>query len=300
MKYLLLILLMILPILSVQAQDITPSANIVTNNIPIEHVVWERMPIEFIIPVGQERLLTFPGQVSFHNTDQSLTTDKISVLNNNGTLYIKAKKAFAPIRVPIVLKKTGAVILIDISAKSDTDDTPVAVVLRQNSSDLEAATASDNETPKKQEKQKNSTAPINYITLMRYAIQHLYGPERLMAEDMQINRTPMYTSKSVNLFYNSDVMAMPLISWRGGDLYVTAVLLKNLKEKKETKETKKEKKEKKVILDPRKLIGDWLAASFYPTDFLTAKDTLHDRTTIFLISNSSFNEALHKTRGFLR
>ncbi len=280
------ILLMILPILSVQAQDITPSANIVTNNIPTEHVVWDRIPIEFIIPVGQERMLTFPGQVDFHNTDQSLTTDKISVLNNNGTLYIKAKKAFDPVRVPIILKKTGAVVLVDFLAKPDADDTPVEVVMSQ-SSKTKASKVSDNGT---QKNQKNPTAPINYITLMRYAIQHLYGPERLMQENPQLNRTPMYTAKSVNLFYNTDAMAMPLISWRGGDLYVTAVLLKNLKETKETK---------KIFLDPRKLIGSWLAISFYPIDFLTPKDTLHDRTTIFLISSSAFNEALHKTRGFL-
>ena len=84
--------------------DVQPDTQIMLNQIHAEHVVWNRTPIEFVVPVGQERLLSFPGSVSFHNTNSNLTSDKVSVLNNAGTLYIRAKKAFDPIRVPIVLK----------------------------------------------------------------------------------------------------------------------------------------------------------------------------------------------------
>jgi integrating conjugative element protein (TIGR03749 family) len=239
----------------------------------IQHVVWNRIPIQFVIPAGEERMITFPGQVEFHNIDSALTSDKITILNNNGTLYIRAKKVFTPVRVPIVLKTTGEVILVDISAATNSDDTPMEVVLPRSPAGESNAV-----------KQKSNTE-INYISLMRYAIQHLYSPERLVTDSVQINRTPMFTTKSVNLVYGDNVLAMPLISWRGGDVYVTAILLKNIWGK-------------KVFLDPRNLMGNWLAASFYPTNFLTAKNTLHDRTTLFLISDRPFNEALNQGRDY--
>ena len=78
---------------------------------------------------------------------------------------------------------------------------------------------------------------------------------------------------------------MPLISWRGGDLYITAILLKNLLRE-------------RVHLNPTELNGRWLAASYYPTHYLTPKGTEHDRTTLFLISNRPFNEALNSMREY--
>lgn len=249
----------------------------VSGQMHTEHVIWERQPIEFIVPTNQERIITFPGPVELHNLSQDLTTDKVSILNNDGSLYIKAKKAFDPIRVAISLKTTGQVILIDISSKTGADNLPLEVLfLKKESKDT-------GEGIKKCE--GGTTASINYTLLMRYAIQHLYSPERLIEDNPSINRTPMFTTKSVSLVYGSSILTMPLTSWRGGDLYVTAVLLKN---------TLCER----IHLSPLKLKGQWLAATFYPTNFLTKKGTLHDRTTLFLVSDRPFNESLEAMRGY--
>jgi integrating conjugative element protein (TIGR03749 family) len=237
-----------------------------------EHVIWNKVPISFSVPIGKERMITFSEPVSFHNSDLSLTTDKVSIINNAGTLYIKAKKVFNPVRIAVVLKKTGKVILIDLSAVQNADDAPVKVLLASKQ------TASANN-------KKIITAPITYAGLMRYALQQLYSPKRLLEKNNAINRTPMYTDKSVDLIYGSKVIAMPLISWRGGDLYVTAVLLKNILNR-------------SVRFDPDDVKGKWLAASFYPTNYITAKGTMHDRTTLFLISDRPFNEALNSMRGY--
>ena len=254
---------------------ITSFADVIPGNaaepINTEHVIWNKVPINFTVPIAKERMITFPEPVDFNNSDASLTTDKISIINNAGTLYIKAKKAFNPVRVAIALKKTGTVILIDLSAAANADDVPVEVL-------LEAKEISENNT-------QDITAPATYGGLMRYAIQQLYSPERLIEKNKAINRTPMYTDKSINLIYGSKVIAMPLISWRKGALYITAVLLKNILSR-------------PVRFSPDDITGSWLAASFYPVDIINAKNTAHDRTTVFLISNRPFNEALNSIRGY--
>ncbi|HLB57867.1 MAG TPA: TIGR03749 family integrating conjugative element protein, partial [Gammaproteobacteria bacterium] len=254
--------------------DLSPKAN--TQQIQSEHVIWNKIPISFVVPVNTERLISFPGAVVFHNADATLTTDKIAILNNAGTLYIKAKQAFDPIRVPIILKETGDVILLDLSAKANADDSPVEVLLPASESDSNGTNKSASEM---------RTASVDYPRLMRFAIQQLYAPMRLVHEDSSLYRTPMYTSTSVFLVPNNKVITMPLISWRGGDLYITAILLKNLLRE-------------RVHLNPTELNGRWLAASYYPTHYLTPKGTEHDRTTLFLISNRPFNEALNSMREY--
>jgi len=265
---------------SIAFADVTPNTQIIMNQTNIEHVVWNKVPISFVVPIGAERMISFPDSISLHNTDPALTTDKLLILNNAGTLYIKAKKAFGQIRIPIVLKKSGEVMLLDLSAAENSDDTPVQVLLDKN----QAATGSI-----VSQKSTTCVAPVSYAGLMRYVVQHLYSPKRLLENDFinrnAINRTPMYTTNSIDLVYREKVIAMPLISWRGGDLYVTAVLLKNLLKH-------------RVRLSPINLKGQWLAAAFYPTNYVTAKGTVHDRTTLFLISNRPFNEALNVMRGY--
>ncbi len=273
MKKLLIALVLSLPLANTFVSDASPTSNVVEGNIPFEHVVWNGLPISFIAPVGQERILKFPGAVALNNSNPKLTTDKVSILNNAGFLYITAKKTFAPIRIPFVIKQSGEVVLVDLSAQTNGNDTPVSVVLRSQASKVKTGAPS----------QKSQV--VNLVSLMRYAIQHLYSPERLMKENTLITRAPMYTTRSVNLFRDSSVMAMPLVSWRGGDMYVTAVLLKNVFNVSET-------------LDPRVINGHWLAASFYPSNQVSANGQKGDRTTMFLVSSRPFNEALNQVRGY--
>lgn len=247
------------------------SNNIIMNNINYDHVVWNGIPISFVVPVGKERILKFPSSVTLENTNVKLTRDKVSILNNAGFLYISAKKKFANIRISVVIKTTGKVVLIDLSAKAHGSVTPVKIMLPS----IESKTT-----------QKHKSQLINYVTLMRYAIQHLYSPQRLIKENNDITRTAMYTTSSVNLFNNSNVIAMPLLSWRGGDLYITAVFLKNVWQE-------------RIVLDPRNINGHWLATSFYPTNFVDTQDSNHDRTIMFVISDQPFNSALQQMRGYL-
>lgn len=256
------------------ASDVKPSAQAVINStVQYDHVVWNGIPIQFTVPVNVERILTFPEPVSLSNHNPALTSDKVSILNNNGFLYIKAKKAFAPIRLAFVLRNSGKVVLVDLISNNQADDTPVAVVLP---------------TARAQSKQAGSASTsqsVNFVSMMRFAIQQLYAPTRVMEHSSTFTRTPMNTTKSVALFENQSVMAMPLISWQGGDLYVTAVLLKNTWHQRQ-------------VLDPRAIRGNWLAVSFYPSNRLLSAGSAQDRTTAFLISDAPFNVALNQMRGY--
>ncbi len=254
------------------AKDISPASHVVINAVQYNHVIWNGIPISFTVPVGQERILKFPSSVDFHNSNPKLTRREISIQNNHGFLYITAKRAFAPIRIAVTLNATGQVILMDLSAKPNVSDLPVSVVMAAT-----PTTIANGPVAKPQ--------LINYVTLMRYALQHLYAPSRLVQEKPAISRTPMYTHKSVNLFRNSHVVAMPLMSWHGGNFYVTAILLKN-------------PWHERIRLDPRTVYGQWLAASFYPTNYVTPSGSVHDRTTLLLISDRPFHSALNVLRGY--
>ena len=261
------------------AADIAPSTQVVANQVAYQHVLWDGIPISFSVPVGQERILKFPQPVTLHNTNASLTTDKVAILNNNGFLYVTAKKAFSSIRVPVVISGTGEVVLIDLSAKQSTNDTPVAVML----SDAERRTSS---SPNNTTATVSQAQSITFVTMMRYAITHLYAPKRLVSDNPAIARAPMFTSRSVHLFEDGNVTAMPLVSWQGGDLYVTAILLKN-------------RWSSRIVLDPRHIQGHWLAASFYPSNYVMPEGQLHDQTTLYLVSDRPFNDALNEVRGYL-
>ena len=231
-------------------------------------VVWHKTPIAFAIAVGQERLMSFPTYLTLKNTSPRLTRQLVSIINNNGTLYIRAKKVFAPIRLYVTLH-TGEVVLVDIAGVAKGDNTPVSVVLPTSP---QTATA-----------HRAFSQTVSDVTLMRYAIAHLYAPMRLVTHNANIRRTPMYTSKSVRLIEGQNVMAMPQISWRSGEGVVTAILLKN-------------NSHHSVRISPTRLLGNWKAVSLYPLRTLAASGKANDRTTLFLLSNAPFNTALHASK----
>ena len=121
--------------------------------------------------------------------------------------------------------------------------------------------------------------PPNVVSLTRFATQQLYSPTRLLEENSNIYRTPMYTQKSVVLTRGDSLAAFPLISWRGGDLYVTAVLLRN-------------NLHQAISINPNSFLGCWQSISVYPLTTLSAMGSQGDRSTVFLVSSAPFGDAL--------
>ena len=179
-----------------------------------EHIAWQRVPIHITLPVGKERFVSFPDQVQFGYNKNLLSSSMLRVQNDHRTLYLLAKKPFNTQRTEAKLSN-GEVILLDIEAKQQADNHPINIILPEQHS------ASNNH-------HHANTANINYVILTRYAIQQLYSPKRLLKSSKVITRFSMGTTHVVPLFQDGSVLVMPLASWRGRDLYVTALLVKNL------------------------------------------------------------------------
>ena len=230
-----------------------------------EHVVWNKRPISFEIPLGSERIINFSEPVTLKESE--LTSNEVALSIHNGAVYIKSLDTFEPKRAEFVLSKSGQVVIVDVASSERFKDGAMLSVLTEQENTHAQAPFEGNQQS------------LNYVSLTRFAIQSLYSPERLLEMPNGIVRAPMYTHKTVSLVYGDKVIARPLISWSGGGLFVTAVMLKN-------------KLSKEVVLDPRSLIGQWQTATFYPSNKMSAQGALNDSVTVFVTSSLPFGKAL--------
>lgn len=226
-----------------------------------EHMVWEKVPLNIELPVNQERLIQFPQAIKI--IDQNLSP-ALNILKVKGSLYLKAKDNFKNARIIVQLIPDGEVIILNLKAdKHFNNTTPIEILT---------------DDPKRETQTANSHYEYNAIQLTRFAIQALYAPERVQHIPNGVYRTPMQTQRTIALFYGASIDAHPIASWRGGSLHVTAIELKNLLNK-------------TISLKPDGLIGHWQTASFYPSNHLPSRNQ-HESTTVFLVSDKPFHEAL--------
>ena len=254
---------------SVEAVSLHTTAAVMVNDSD-EHIIWRRTPIKITLPVGKERFVSFPSEVTFGYNSHRLSPAMLRVENDNQTLYLLAKKPFSVQRTEARLAN-GEIVLLDINAKKSALDNPIDIILPKKVNNNIATINNQN----------ISQSSVNYVSLTRYAIQQLYAPQRLLKQSISIRRFPMETEHVVPLFYDGSGSAMPLASWRGGNLYVTALLIKNLLNQ-------------SLRLDPRLLCGDWKAASFYPQTLLAPRGTPinRDTATLFVVSKEPFSQAI--------
>jgi integrating conjugative element protein (TIGR03749 family) len=237
------------------------------------HLLWEKAPLQITLPIGKERWVSFPEAVEVINQDAQLTYDKLTLTNDAGTVYFKAHKAFLPSRLLVHLLQSGTVVLIDVSAAENADDTPLQVLVPRLS-DVDAV--HNNTNPVEIDNAASEATPIE---LIRYVISQIYPSIQESERPSDIHRVPLRSPKHVVLFYEANTTAAPLASWRSGDWYVTAVLIQNTLDK-------------KITLDPRHIHGDWVAASLFPRNQLFPIRDPKAMTTIILLSHKPFQEAL--------
>ena len=232
----------------------------------IEHRLWDKTPLQITLNLNQERLIRFPLPISI--VDSELNS-KVSILKVQDALYINPHEAFQHKHLIVQLMPNGETLVLNLSTSdNDTDTNPIEILLSEKSH-VEIPSINQN---------------LNAITLTRFAIQSLYAPARLLVTPEGISRTPMQTTHHVTLIYGASISATPLISWRGNDLYVTAIELKN--------QLKRE-----IEVDPRHFLGNWQTTTIYPTNVLPNRGST---TTAFVVSDKPFNEALEQNREFVR
>ncbi len=232
-----------------------------------ERITWRKTPIEFALTVGKERRVDFPGpvKVGVPATIQSV----LRVQSVAGTVYLLAHQRFEPTRVMVRAIERGSMYLLDLSASDEGGPSPPIQILDPEAGEPDAVAS--------KEERAASFPAYGYVALTRFAAQQLYAPARLLKGLSGVVRLPV-RREAVKLLRGGQVMAEPLVAWRAGNLYVTAVKLTN-------------QSDRAMTLDPRALRGTWLTAAFQHNRLLPGGDEA-DTTAVYLISARPFETAL--------
>ena len=213
---------------------------------------------------GQEQRIEFPAavKVGVPAPIQSL----LRTQSVNGTVYLLAHAPFGSSRLMVRELDSGRIYLFDVTAAEEGGASqPIQITVADASKpDTDSATASHNA----------GQGQPGYIQLTRFAAQQLYAPARLVKDRPGIVRVPV-TRDPVDLLHGGTIEATPLVAWRAGGLYVTAVKLTNRTDQPQT-------------LDPRDLRGAWLTATFQHHRLLPKGDEA-DTTAVYLISARPFD-----------
>ncbi len=232
-----------------------------------ERLIWDKHPIQLTLPVGIERLVTFPAPVRVGlpmALSGQLTTQSL-----DGTVYWTATAPFTTTRVQVQSVHDNQLYLIDLSASDDSADSDVEIVMSNQSpgQTIIGDTATTNTSPSSVPHHQ-SNSRLDLITLTRHAAQQLYAPRRLMAANPNLHRVRVSETPTQHLIRGQSIEATPVAAWRKGRLYVTAFQLKNLSKTPAT-------------LDPQSVRGNWQAATFQH-DTLKATGTVEDTTAVYL------------------
>ena len=223
-------------------------------------IQWQDIPIQVSLTVGEERRVQFraPVSVGVPGSLQALLRTQLV----NSTVYLLAHASFAETRILVRELDSGQTYLLDLRATHEAGANETLVI--------EPRADSDRLKPK----QSGSAGRTHsYVSLTRFAAQQLFAPLRLASPLPGVARIPVQ-SERVFLVPDDAIEATPLMAWRAGSLFLTAVKLRN-------------RSAKAQILDPRTLRGQWLTATLQHARLLPAGSPA-DSTAVYLISAQPF------------
>lgn len=240
-------------------------------------LVWNKLPLTIVLPVGEEIRVTFPTDVTLQ-LPMSITEQLESLAPNQQVVYWKAKAPFDSIRAIATANDNESVYLIDLVARAGAISEHLHIedpdrVVHQQASNADQSFTSDSI-------QELLDPPE--ILLTRFASQSLYAPRRLMPVSSDIYAQPisllpptfpLMRSQSGEQFRYSVVGA-----WSGYGRYITAVMITNLSPI-------------SIQINPGLLTGNFTHVTAQHLT-LGASGSLEDRTTLYLISNTPFASAI--------
>jgi len=270
------------PALPPLPDPMAPTKRVLPAGEPPERLVWAKIPLSVTLPVGRERLVSFPVPVRV-GLPPELGGDVLRTQIVDGTIYWVATQEFPAKRIEVQATGSGNIYLLDLSAsKSATVSAPVEISVPE--AKPEAALPAKPGVPSAQAAPSIQPAPPqqpkeqDYVTLTRMASQHLYAPKRLHRVPEGVHQAGVSKTATDRLLRGGVAEATPVGAWRSGSLYVTAVKLRNLTDG-------------ELVLDPRRLRGHWITCAFQHGKLLPQGD-LRDTTAAYLISAKPYEEAL--------
>ncbi|ECE0739810.1 TIGR03749 family integrating conjugative element protein [Salmonella enterica] len=256
---------------------------------PFSHAVelmrWERIPLQVLLTVGQERIVFVDKNVKV-GFPASLD-GKLRIQSSGGAVYLDARVAFPVTRLVLKDVESGEMVLIDVSATDGkTVREPVKIVyqgtvesatragqtaVNQTASDISSGSGRGG---KKSEVSASRPAPnLNGplpVVLTRYAAQMLYAPLRTVEALPGVHPLPLRLPQHITTLYPSEpVDIRPLAAWGRGEYSVVALKVRNTGSG-------------KVVTDPRVLTGRFVAATFQHR-WLGPAGQPEDTTTLYLV-----------------
>lgn len=246
---------------------------------------WERIPLALPLVVGQERIV-FVDQNVRVGMPRALE-GKLRVQSTGGALYLLANEPIEPTRLQLQNMTSGEIMLVDIAATSGQANQPALEPLKivagehpagrygqQASTPKQAARPTTGATEDGEQLEEPPTArretPVP-VALTRYAAQMLYAPLRTVEPVEGIGQVNIDRRLDLStLLPTLPVEASVLGAWRLDDYWVTAVKLRNTSVQ-------------QLILDPRDLMGNFVAATFQHP-YLGAQGDASDTTTVYLVT----------------
>ncbi|ECC3298011.1 TIGR03749 family integrating conjugative element protein [Salmonella enterica subsp. enterica] len=245
----------------------------------VELVKWERIPLPVALHVGQERIVFVNRNVRVGFPPE--LKGKLRVQSTGGAVYLQSGAQFARTRLVLQDVENGEMILLDISAEEGKNVLePVSLVYQGEVSsstgngdvaatDSKKPTAGERQSTSKP-KEKKSTTPLP-VALTRYAAQSLYAPSRTIEPLPGVHSISLaLPGKLTSLLPSESVEVKPLAAWGLQGYSVVALTLRN-------------QRAEKVVLDPRRLQGNFYSATFQHR-WLGASGTPEDTTTVYLVT----------------
>ncbi len=245
----------------------------------VELVKWERIPLPVALHVGQERIVFVNRNVRVGFPPE--LKGKLRVQSTGGAVYLQPGEQFVRTRLVLQDVENGEMILLDISAEEGKNVLePVSLVYQgevSSSTGNGDVATTDSKTPTADERQstskpkeKKSTTPLP-VVLTRYAAQSLYAPSRTIEPLPGVHSISLaLPDKLTSLLPSESVEIKPLAAWGLQGYSVVALTLRN-------------QRAEKVVLDPRRLQGNFYSATFQHR-WLGASGTPEDTTTVYLVT----------------
>lgn len=245
----------------------------------VELVKWERIPLPVSLHVGQERIVFVNRNVRVGFPPE--LKGKLRVQSTGGAVYLQSGAQFARTRLVLQDVENGEMILLDISAEEGENVLePVSLVYQgevSSSTGNGDVAVGDNKTATTGERQSTSTSkekkpttPLP-VALTRYAAQSLYAPSRTIEPLPGVHSISLaLPGKLTSLLPSESVEVRPLAAWGLQGYSVVALTLRN-------------QRTEKVVLDPRRLQGNFYSATFQHR-WLGASGTPEDTTTVYLVT----------------
>lgn len=232
--------------------------------VAVEILRWERLPLAVPLQVGQERVVFIDRNVRV-GLPASLQ-GKLRVQSAGGALYLLANETIAPSRLQLQDADDGTLILLDIAAEATADSQPALEPVRIVETARPAPRGND---------EVSTLRPIPPtplpVALTRYAAQSLYAPLRTVEAVPSLDAVPLRDDLNLDsLLPEQPLSYRALAAWRLEDLWVTAVRLSN-------------RSSGWIELDPRRLQGDFISATFQHPDLGPQGDAT-DTTVLYLVT----------------